>query len=144
MRRRGPKPERRATPAVRATCRRDTTSTDMLRYEGLLTPFAPLGGNRIDASAVGEAGDMMARAAGEEQARQDRLAKEAADLQLKTYEAEGKNRYFDAQAETHRLAIEEAKNAAQSKKLAALMDSLRKAKNPSERAQIREAMHQIP
>lgn len=110
----------------------------MLRYEGLLTPFAAP--RPIDSSAIGDAGQMFEQIAQHQQARQDALAKQAQDAELERLATEGKNKYYDAQADTHRMAVEQAKGAAAEKRAAALFDAFRKAKSPTERDMIRSEL----
>ena len=81
-----------------------------LRYDSFLTPFASPSLGKIDVSGLEDAGKMMEQRAQYDTNRQDRLAKEARDYALEQSSTEGKNRYYDAQAETHRMAMEQAKN----------------------------------
>lgn len=110
----------------------------MLRYEGLLTPYAQP--RAIDASAMGDAGQMFEQIAQHQQARQDALAKQAQDAELERLATEGKNKYYDAQAATHRMAVEQAKGAIAEKRANALFDAFRKAKSPIERDMIRSEL----
>lgn len=78
-----------------------------------------------------------------EQARQDKLAADARNYELEKLATEGKNRYYDSQAETHRMAQEQARNAATEKRASALFDSFRKAKTPVERRAVMDELQRL-
>lgn len=114
-----------------------------LRYDSFLTPFASPALGRIDVSGLEQAGQMLEQRSQYEQNRLDRLAKEGRDYELNKSETEGRNRYYDAQAVTHRMAQEEKKNADQEKRSRALFDAFRKSKNPTERKAIMDELQRL-
>lgn len=111
-----------------------------LRYDNFLTPFASPALGKIDVSGLGDAARMLEQRSQYDLSRQDRLTKEANDLALEKEQAAGKNRYYDAQAETHRMAVEQAKNADQEKRARGLFDAFRKAKSPGERQAVMDEL----
>jgi len=114
-----------------------------LRYDSFLTPFASPSLGRIDVSGLEDAARMMEQRAQFDQNRQDRLSKEARDYALEQTQAEGRNRYYDAQAATHRMAVEQAKNSDQEKRARALFDAFRKSKTPNERRAIADELQRL-
>lgn len=114
-----------------------------LSYDNLLTPFASPALGRINPTALGEAGQALSDSVRQDQLRQDRLAEQQRRYELDKAGEEGKNRYYDAQAATHRMQVEEAKNSATNKRANALFDAFRKTKTPSERSLIRDELKRI-
>lgn len=114
-----------------------------LRYDSFLTPFASPALGRIDVSGLSDAGRMLEQRAQYDQNRQDRLEKEKRDYALEQSATEGRNRYFDAQAATHRMQIEQAKNADAEKRARSLFDAFRKAKTPNERRAITDELQRL-
>jgi hypothetical protein len=114
-----------------------------LRYDSFLTPFVSPALGRIDVSALERAGQSMSDRAKYEQARLDRLAQEAKKYELDKSETEGRNKYWDMQAETHRLSQEQARGAATEKRASVLFDSFRKAKTPVERRAVMDELQRL-
>src|SRR5262245_37326079 len=114
-----------------------------LRYDSFLTPFASPSLGRIDVSGLEQAGQMAEQRAQYEQNRLDRLEKERRDYELTKSEAEGRNRYYDMQAQTTRMGQEQAKSAATEKRTSALFDASRKAKTPADRKAIGDELQRL-
>lgn len=114
-----------------------------LRYDSFLTPFASPALGRIDVSGLSDAAKALEQRAQYDQTRQDRLAQQAFQNQIEQSATEGKNRYYDAQAATHRMAQEQAKDAAFEKRSQVLFDAFRKAKTPVDRQAIRDELQRL-
>lgn len=114
-----------------------------LRYDSFLTPFASPALGRIDVSGLSDAAKALEQRAQYDQTRQDRLAQQAFQNQIEQSSTEGKNRYYDAQAATHRMAQEQAKDAAFEKRSQVLFDAFRKAKTPVDRQAIRDELQRL-
>lgn len=114
-----------------------------ISYAPFLTPFASPALGRIDASALGQAGQLLSEGVRREQERKDRLAEQQRRFELDQSEAAGKSDYYAAQAQTHRMAVEQSKNAATEKRAQALFDAFRKSKTPQERQAVRDELQRL-
>lgn len=114
-----------------------------ISYAPFITPFASPAMGRIDASALGQAGQLLSEGVRREQERKDRLAEQQRRYELDQSEAAGKNDYYAAQAQTHRMAVEQSKNAATEKRAQALFDAFRKSKTPQERQAVRDELQRL-
>lgn len=86
--------------------------------------------------------DALARAKMAQQQQQSdaEMALKGQQLGIEKIATEGKNRYYDAQADTHRLDVENRGKIAGEKRVNVLMDAFRKAKTPDERDAIRQEL----
>lgn len=121
----------------------------MIPLAELITPQTPVGQGLHGGwgTSLGEAGQMMA-----DTAEKDRLFKqkqledlarwqdEAAGRGIQREHVEGTNRYYDAQAETHRMGVDEKNRLEAEKRANVLFDAFRKAKTPPEREAIRQEL----
>lgn len=132
----------------------------MLPIQQYITPVAQAEFRPQNYSAVGDLGEFLAKLSAEEKDRQEKQRQFNENMGQRQFEEhaknynegvrnaqnqqhiEGTNRYYDMQAETHRMGVEDAKTARGEKRLAMLRDALRKAKTVLEKRNILEQMAQ--
>ena len=112
-------------------------------YSPFLTPFASPSLGRIDMSGIEDAAKAFEQRAQYDQTRQDRLAKEAQDYQLNKQHRDAEDQYYAQQAETHRMQVEQMKNADFEKRSNALFDAFRKAKTPTDRKAVMDELSRL-
>jgi hypothetical protein len=113
----------------------------MMPIGALLSPNVPV--SKVDTSGLGDMGEVFLKL-GEEQKNRALREKLAADQNaLEKTKIEGTNRYYDMQADTHRMLAEDRKDARREKeqgildkRMDFLRDAYRRAKTPGEKASV--------